>query len=76
LLHAYRLGQDNLQRGSQLASFNRAVALLAGLVLAASAGCGASGLDKVGGRHPHKGKPLAAPAPDVIERSRVSAACR
>jgi hypothetical protein len=33
-----------------LASFNRAVALLAGLVLAASAGCGASGLNKAGGK--------------------------
>jgi TRAP-type C4-dicarboxylate transport system substrate-binding protein len=32
-----------------LARFNRAVALLAGLVLAASAGCGASGLNKAGG---------------------------
>jgi TRAP-type transport system periplasmic protein len=32
-----------------LASFNRAVALLAGLVLAASSGCGASGLNKAGG---------------------------
>jgi TRAP-type C4-dicarboxylate transport system substrate-binding protein len=32
-----------------LAGFNRAVALLAGLVLAASAGCGASGLNKAGG---------------------------
>ena len=32
-----------------MAGFNRAVALLAGLVLAASAGCGASGLNKAGG---------------------------
>ena len=32
-----------------MASFNWAVALLAGLVLAASSGCGASGLNKAGG---------------------------
>jgi hypothetical protein len=55
-----------MQRGNQLASFNRAVALLAGLVLVASAACEASGLNKAGGNQARQTVVLTLASPSGI----------